>query len=102
MSPNYRFWGGNLIKPGLPNIKGRSGWSCHSKVSTVGETSTYGEFISGAFVRGPGYNDKLTWGSGSTDYDNLDFDASASNPIYGASDTVQPPAYTVFAWLRVR
>ena len=28
------------------------------------------------------------------------FDASLSNPIYGASDTVQPPAYIVRAWVR--
>lgn len=28
------------------------------------------------------------------------FDASLSNPIYGASDTVQPPAYMVRAWVR--
>lgn len=29
------------------------------------------------------------------------FDASASNPIYGASDTVQPPAYCLYIWRRV-
>lgn len=28
------------------------------------------------------------------------FDASLSNPIYGASNTVQPPAYMVRAWVR--
>lgn len=28
------------------------------------------------------------------------FDASASNPVYGASDTVQPPAYFTYTWLR--
>lgn len=28
------------------------------------------------------------------------FDASQSNPIYGASDTVQPPAYMIRAWVR--
>lgn len=28
------------------------------------------------------------------------FDASKSNSIYGASDTVQPPAYMVRAWVR--
>ena len=29
------------------------------------------------------------------------FDASRSNPIYGNSDTVQPPAYKVYAWKRI-
>lgn len=28
------------------------------------------------------------------------FDASHSNPIYGASNTVQPPAYFTYTWLR--
>lgn len=28
------------------------------------------------------------------------FDASKANPIYGSSDTVQPPAYMVRAWVR--
>ena len=31
----------------------------------------------------------------------IGFDASRSNPIYGNSDTVQPPAYVVNAWQRV-
>ena len=29
------------------------------------------------------------------------FDASRSNPIYGASTTVQPPAYCMYIWRRV-
>lgn len=32
---------------------------------------------------------------------NIEFDASLSNPIYGASDTVQPAAYYVHIWRRV-
>ena len=32
--------------------------------------------------------------------ENVLFDASGSNSIYGASDTVQPPAYYVYMWLR--
>lgn len=31
---------------------------------------------------------------------NVTFDASQSNSIYGSSDTVQPPAYMVRAWVR--
>lgn len=31
---------------------------------------------------------------------NATFDASQSNPVYGSSDTVQPPAYIVRAWVR--
>lgn len=29
------------------------------------------------------------------------FDASRSNPIYGASTTVQPPAYYLYIWKRI-
>lgn len=32
--------------------------------------------------------------------DLVTFDASRSNPIYGASTTVQPPAYFTYTWLR--
>lgn len=32
--------------------------------------------------------------------ENVVFDASDSNPIYGASTTVQPPAYFTYTWLR--
>ena len=38
-----------------------------------------------------------------TDYyqlKNLNFDASDANPIYGASDTVQPPALTLLPCIR--
>lgn len=31
---------------------------------------------------------------------DVKIDASKSNPIYGASNTVQPPAYMVRAWVR--
>lgn len=32
---------------------------------------------------------------------NIEFDASLSSPIYGASDTVQPPAYYINIWERI-
>ena len=31
----------------------------------------------------------------------IEFDASKSNPIYGNSDTVQPPARIVNVWKRI-
>ncbi len=37
---------------------------------------------------------------GSNKLDTLHFDASKSNPIYGSSNTVQPPSYMVRAWVR--
>lgn len=46
------------------------------------------------------YNHIVVEGGGQQHLDTLNFDASLSNPIYGASDTVQPPAYMVRAWVR--
>jgi hypothetical protein len=41
----------------------------------------------------------LTHASGYSNY-LIEFDASKSNSIYGSSDTIQPPAYMVRAWVR--
>lgn len=46
------------------------------------------------------YNHIVVEEGGQRHLDTLNFDASLSNPIYGASDTVQPPSYMVRAWVR--
>ena len=38
--------------------------------------------------------------TGNSQSNGICFDASKSNPIYGSSNTVQPPAYMVRAWVR--
>lgn len=40
--------------------------------------------------------------SGTTSAAQVSLDASRSNPIYGNSDTVQPPAYVVNVWRRTK
>lgn len=88
---------GTQRSAGLPNITGRRAaiWG-GSDIDTRSS-------LSGCFkpdpdrnlyntVDGTNYND----GSGT----GFSFDASLSNPIYGSSDTVQPPAYMVRAWVR--
>ncbi len=42
----------------------------------------------------------VTSSASNTCGENVVFDASGSNPIYGASTTVQPPAYFTYIWLR--
>lgn len=42
----------------------------------------------------------VTSSASNTGGENVVFDASDSNPIYGASTTVQPPAYFTYIWLR--
>ena len=81
---------GTTVDAGLPNIKGSFVANVHDRHHKV----------SGAFTAG----DSLT----STGANNSDayvykfsLDASRSNPIYGASDTVQPPAYIVHIWERI-
>lgn len=82
---------GTTIAAGLPNITG----------------SFYGDMVSrdmavtatGAFRFGGGKGNFTT----SNDYNlnnGFTFDASRSSAIYGASTTVQPPAYALIAWRR--
>jgi hypothetical protein len=88
--PNYnnehRILQGNTVagikfSPGLPNITGSFG-----ELIFTGGT---GPFSQGNLIR--------IWGGGGGDYHkyNVNFDASHSSQIYGASDTVQPPAQSV-------
>jgi hypothetical protein len=72
---------GMTVEAGLPNIEG-----------TVYYGHGYLTNAYGAFYRGnPGNLPRTTDGRVETDY-NLIFDASRSNPIYGATDTVQEEA----------
>lgn len=78
---------------GLPNIIG----------------STSGRDVQSDF-KGTGAFYVSSWGNyndeGGTYHSNygqsMSFDASRVNPIYGASDTVQPASYTVYYIMRVR
>lgn len=78
---------GTTIAAGLPNITGGA---------DVAQGQGYDYRATGAFAKvgGSGGN----WDTGASC--RLDFNASRSNPIYGNSDTVQPPAYVVNIWKR--
>ena len=86
----------NQINAGLPNITGESVFRCLSDGNKLIDSG------SGCF----GVADASTsWKSLSVSSnkapDVLTFNASKSNSIYGASITVQPPAYKVYAWKRI-
>lgn len=91
---------GSTVEAGLPNITGSiynvSGW-----VTSDGVTED--EVASGAFKRDK--NKSSSWNFEGANYSHkaykTEFDASRSSSIYGASDTVQPPAYFVHIWHRV-
>ena len=76
---------GSYYSAGLPNITGYSGWNQNGKDYDFGGAFKSSTRRAGADV-----------GSGSsTGVWKLNFDASKSNAIYGASSTVQPPALTM-------
>lgn len=77
---------GNTVEAGLPNI--------------TGSLTAFAKKFDGAFTEGGTIDSNVTSGSGLKRY-LMEFDASRSNPIYGASDTVQPPAYIVHIWERM-
>ena len=95
----------------LPNMTGRvlMGGECVKSVEAglpniAGELTYWGgtEFFGGGAFSGSGKHDQWGLNSNGVDKDNNSalFDASKSNPIYGRSDTVQPPALTMIAQIK--
>lgn len=83
---------GTTIEAGLPNITG---------TFNTGDRRTHIDGTSGAIYRNTIADGE--WGGQTGAYGNtqgVGFDASLSNPIYGNSTTVQPPAYVVNIWRR--
>ena len=94
---------GTTVEAGLPNIKG----------SFEARPHMYGsELVGGSITGGDGklfahsirtsnnINNSMTETGNAYKSDVVFFNASASNSIYGASNTVQPPAYFTYTWLR--
>ena len=80
---------GTIMEAGLPNITG----------TFHGFSGFYNSFANGAFTSTRSDNDDSAYlGSGNWRHPIFSFNASNSNPIYGKSTTVQPPAVTV-RWL---
>ena len=92
---------GTTVKAGLPNITGslsetsndgkttpfRGNKNAISSIGALAVTEASSPFCGYAGYEGSAYD--------------ISFDASLSNPIYGASSTVQPAAYYVHIWRRV-
>lgn len=87
--------GGETVKSvgaGLPNIKG----SFSGHLLGYQAESTHSD---GAFYL-TGHSERQAEGGGWANMPIFNFDASKSNPIYGASDTVQPPALSLIAQIK--
>ena len=92
--------GGETVKSveaGLPNIEG-SFWPLGDYDESVPNNVRQG--TEGAFyTQGRTYGQGLAE-NGAADNARAMFDASRSNPIYGASETVQPPAIAMIAQIK--
>lgn len=86
---------GTTIAAGLPNITGKL-------EGNAGLVDSYFSGASGALYQATTSNNRKWAQSYSSSNANqaFGFDASRSNPIYGNSNTVQPPAYVVNIWKR--
>lgn len=79
-----------MIEAGLPNVTG----NCYNLMGNPGSAS--GALNSSHNnIKGSAQE-----GSGNLGWRNFDFNASWSNSIYGASDTVQPPALNLIPQIR--
>ena len=94
------------VEAGLPNITGTlRARSINADTSTFLATT---DVTNNAFVS----HNNTTWTgnhycingafTSPAYYDDSSFMASGSNTIYGASDTVQPPSYYVYIWMRIK
>lgn len=87
--------GGETVKSvgaGLPNIKG----SFSGHLLGYQAESTHSD---GAFYL-TGHSERQAEGGGWANMPIFNFDASKSNPIYGSSETVQPPALSLIAQIK--
>lgn len=94
--------GGNRYA-GLPNITGTLG-GCRISANTGADYSYPTYMVNGNALYWGGSPTGVSGGSSGSTYNSgtvpIKFDANVANSIYGQSDTVQPPAFTVFAWYR--
>ena len=92
--------GGETVEAGLPNITG------YFVTRPNSNDVYYGAVIEAAFAfamnpHSSSTDNPIQEKDTKSKSDAITFDASRSNPIYGASNTVQPPAYYFYFWRRV-
>lgn len=92
---------GTTVEAGLPNITGKFVAALRDGFTNYSHTRITGAFYENGTTTGEdGYNSVSTNVGIPSGGAPFGFDASRSNSIYGASDTVQPPAYFTCTWLR--
>lgn len=98
----YALWtatseGGQIIQAGLPNITGKLGTT--STTEDYPSTGAFSRIGAGSVYGGNAYKRQYTAFSAADGETKLD--GTLQNDVYGKSDTVQPPAYKIYAWKRV-
>lgn len=87
---------GGYLAAGLPNITGSTTWAVNGTLGTFSSQGTPYHQNTGALsvkTDGKAYGCIGAQGADSKESNvSVNIDASRSNPIYGASDTVQPPS----------
>lgn len=94
---------GTTVEAGLPNIKGSFEARPHmsgNKFAGGSITGVDGKLFAHSIQTSNNINNSMTETGNAYKSDVVFFNASASNSIYGASTTVQPPAYFTYTWLR--
>ena len=80
-----------FVEAGLPNITG----GINNTFRTISGGGGYGAMVGSVDAGGQGFG-----AGGAVPSTIVRFDASKSNPIYGAADTVQPPAIALIAQIK--
>lgn len=94
---------GTTVEAGLPNIKGSFEARPHmsgNKFAGGSITGGDGKLFAHSIQTSNYLNNSMTETGNVYKSDVVFFNASAFNSIYGASTTVQPPAYFTYIWLR--
>lgn len=94
---------GTTVEAGLPNIKGSFEARPHmsgNKFAGGSITGGDGKLFAHSIQTSNNLNNSMTETGNAYKSDVVFFNASAFNSIYGASTTVQPPAYFTYTWLR--
>lgn len=92
---------GTQRSAGLPNITGKANVrSGENSDANILAAQSIGAIACSTQDSSFTWYSHISLKGGQNKLDTLSFNASDSNPIYGKSSTVQPPAYMVRAWVR--
>ena len=93
---------GQTIESGLPNITGKVWLRPLDNGDGITWDKENGAFITKVVEDPNDSSGAIAKGSGGKPFGSINLDASKSNSIYGNSSTVQPPAYKVHFWKRIK